>query len=152
MECKIDNTARVALEQIKEKEYALPWAMDEREKVLIGVNFSTRTRRPDGWVIERGDGSVVEHSGHDGEHDSEHDENLVIELILAIGDTLKSREELARDVNIGSRRYFYAHYLNPAIDQGYVERSLPDKPKSKKQRYYLTEKGLALLEELKKNQ
>ena len=34
--------------------------MDEREKVLIGVNFSTKTRRPDGWVIERGDGSVVE--------------------------------------------------------------------------------------------
>ena len=39
---------------------ALPWEMDEREKVLIGVNFSTKTRRPDGWVIERGDGSVVE--------------------------------------------------------------------------------------------
>lgn len=59
IECKIDSTADVALGQIKDKEYTLPWALDEREKVLIGVNFSTKTRRPDGWVIERGDGTIV---------------------------------------------------------------------------------------------
>ena len=59
-ECKIDSTAKVALQQIKSKEYALPWALDNREKILIGLNFSTATRRPDGWIIERGDGLVVE--------------------------------------------------------------------------------------------
>lgn len=59
IECKIDSTADEALGQIKEKEYALPWALDEREKVLIGVNFSTEKRRPDDWVIERGDGTIV---------------------------------------------------------------------------------------------
>ena len=53
IECKIDNTAQVALQQIKEKEYSLPWALDEREIILIGLNFSTSTRRPDGWLIER---------------------------------------------------------------------------------------------------
>ena len=27
--------------------------------MLIGVNFSTEKRRPDDWVIERGDGTIV---------------------------------------------------------------------------------------------
>ena len=51
IECKIDSTARIALEQIRSKEYALPWAVDGREKILIGLNFSTKTRRPEEWVI-----------------------------------------------------------------------------------------------------
>lgn len=88
IECKIDSTADVALGQIKEKEYALPWALDGREKVLIGVNFSTKSRRPDGWVIERGDGTRVEggksvreqEREHDGEHNREHD--TVIERLV----------------------------------------------------------------------
>ena len=59
IECKIDSTARIALNQIKSKEYALPWSLDNREKILIGLNFSTTTRRPDDWIIERGDGSQI---------------------------------------------------------------------------------------------
>ena len=59
IECKIDSTARIALDQIKSKEYALPWSLDNREKILIGINFSTTTRRPDDWIIERGDGSQI---------------------------------------------------------------------------------------------
>ena len=53
IECKIDSTAKVALQQIKDKEYALPWSLDNREKILIGINFSTKTRRPDDWIVER---------------------------------------------------------------------------------------------------
>lgn len=58
IECKIDSTAQVALNQIKEKDYALPWALDGREIVLIGLNFSTNTRRPDDWIVERGSTQV----------------------------------------------------------------------------------------------
>ena len=57
IECKIDSTARIALDQIKDKSYALPWSLDNREKILIGLNFSITTRRPDDWIIERADGS-----------------------------------------------------------------------------------------------
>ena len=60
IECKIDSTARIALDQIKSKEYALPWFLDNRETILIGINFSTTTRRPDNWLIERADGSIIE--------------------------------------------------------------------------------------------
>jgi hypothetical protein len=33
--------------------------------------------------------------------------------------------------------------LNPAIDQGYVEPTIPDKPNSQNQKYRLTAKGVA---------
>ena len=59
IECKIDSTARVALQQIHEKDYSLPWTLDKQEKVLIGLNFSTEKRRPDDWVVERGDGTQI---------------------------------------------------------------------------------------------
>ena len=84
IECKIDSTARIALDQIKSKEYALPWSLDNRETILIGLNFSTTTRRPDDWIIERADGSIIEGGKNareqEGEHDREHDE--VIERII----------------------------------------------------------------------
>lgn len=37
------------------------------------------------------------------------------------------------------------NYLNPALAQGYLERTLPDKPSSPTQKYRLTEKGRQLI-------
>lgn len=53
IECKLDSTAEIALQQIEDKEYALPWAIDYREKIKIGINFSSEKRRPDTWIIRR---------------------------------------------------------------------------------------------------
>ena len=41
---------------------------------------------------------------------------------------------------------FKRKYLNPLIESGLVELSIPDKPTSPNQRYRLTEKGKALLD------
>lgn len=57
IECKLDSTAEIALQQIEDKQYSLPWALDHREQIKIGVNFSSKKRRPDTWLICRG--SVV---------------------------------------------------------------------------------------------
>ncbi|MDE6256359.1 MAG: ATP-binding protein, partial [Muribaculaceae bacterium] len=54
-EFKIDSSAGKAMEQIKKKEYWLPYAASGKEIYLIGANFDTRTRRLDGWVIEKMD-------------------------------------------------------------------------------------------------
>ena len=51
MELKYDRSAEEALEQIKRKEYALPWAVDSRETIAIGVNYSTSKRTIDHWLI-----------------------------------------------------------------------------------------------------
>jgi hypothetical protein len=52
IELKINSTPQVALRQLEEMNYALPYAMDGRELVKLGVNFSTETRTIDAW--ERG--------------------------------------------------------------------------------------------------
>jgi hypothetical protein len=53
IELKIDSTPGVALRQLEEMNYALPFAMDGRELVKLGVNFSTEKRTIDTW--ERGE-------------------------------------------------------------------------------------------------
>jgi hypothetical protein len=51
-------------------------------------------------------------------------------------------------LTIKNRDYFRTEYLNPAIKEGYIELTIPDKPKSVLQKYRLTEKGLKLKQEL----
>lgn len=51
MELKYDGTPEEALEQIDRKEYALPWAVDNRSVIEIGINYSSEKRRIDGWKV-----------------------------------------------------------------------------------------------------
>ncbi len=52
MEFKLDGTAEEALQQIRDKGYALPFASDARRVFKIGVNFSSETRNIERWIIE----------------------------------------------------------------------------------------------------
>lgn len=52
MEFKLDGTAEEALQQINDKQYALPFVMDERKLFKIGINFSAETRNIEKWVVE----------------------------------------------------------------------------------------------------
>lgn len=52
MEFKLDGTAEEALQQIKSKQYALPFEADGRKVFKIGVNFSAKTRNLEKWIIE----------------------------------------------------------------------------------------------------
>jgi hypothetical protein len=49
IELKINSTPQVALRQLEELNYALPFAMDGRELIKLGVNFSTQKRTIDAW-------------------------------------------------------------------------------------------------------
>ena len=52
MEFKLDGTAEQALQQIEDKQYALPLAKDSRKVYTIGVNFSSETRNIDKWIVK----------------------------------------------------------------------------------------------------
>lgn len=52
MEFKLEGTAEEALAQINEKRYALPFEMDTRRLFKIGVNFSSKTRNIEKWIVE----------------------------------------------------------------------------------------------------
>ena len=51
--------------------------------------------------------------------------------------------ELNREARmvLADREHFRIQYLRPAIDQGLIEMTIPDKPRSSKQRYRLTDAG-----------
>ncbi|WP_245812608.1 Fic family protein [Salegentibacter echinorum] len=59
-------------------------------------------------------------------------------LNVFIGD--HSRTELQANLRLSDRENFRINYLVPAIENDVVELTIPDKPKSSKQRYRLTEK------------
>lgn len=52
MEFKLNGTAEEALQQIKSKDYALPFLMDNKKTFLIGMNFSSEIRNIDKYVVE----------------------------------------------------------------------------------------------------
>ena len=56
-------------------------------------------------------------------------------LLGALGDGEVSSAQLMRDLGLSDRATFYANYLNPALEAGLVERTIPDKPRSSKQKY-----------------
>jgi len=51
MEFKYDGSAQEAMDQIESKEYPLPFAMDSRTIIKVGVNFSGKTRNIENWII-----------------------------------------------------------------------------------------------------
>jgi len=53
-EFKLDGSAEDALKQIDEKGYLIPYALDGRKLVKVGVNFSKETRNVDRYIVEQG--------------------------------------------------------------------------------------------------
>ena len=51
-EFKMDQPAKVAIDQIKEKGYAIPYLSDGKPITLIGINFSKKKRNIVEWVEE----------------------------------------------------------------------------------------------------
>lgn len=52
IELKLDGSAKDALQQIEDKQYAAPFAMDKRTIIKIGATFSSKMRRIEEWLIE----------------------------------------------------------------------------------------------------
>ena len=57
-----------------------------------------------------------------------------------------SRKELMAALNLSGRENFEKLYLRPALAEGYIEMTLPQKPNSRLQGYRLTGKGRILSE------
>ena len=51
LELKVDESGEAALAQIEEKQYAAPYAADPRKLFKLGVNFSTKTKQIDEWLL-----------------------------------------------------------------------------------------------------
>ena len=58
-------------------------------------------------------------------------------LISALGQDDYTLAELMQFIGLAHRATFQKNYLNPAIEAGLIERTIPDKPKSPNQKYRL---------------
>lgn len=68
----------------------------------------------------------------------------VADLLAALQGEM-SRETLQNVLQLQDRKSFRERYLQPALNAGWIEMTLPDKPKSRLQRYRLTAAGIRLL-------
>jgi ATP-dependent DNA helicase RecG len=66
--------------------------------------------------------------------------------MLEAGREPKARDELQVLVGLTHRQHFIKEYLKPLLASGWLEMTIPEKPRSSKQRYRLTQKGRSVLE------
>ena len=75
-----------------------------------------------------------------------HASTMQVRELLKILEGILYREEIQEKLGLKNRDYFRKNYLNPAIEEGLVALTIPDKPTSSKQQYFLTEKGKEVLQ------
>lgn len=75
---------------------------------------------------------------------------LIIRLISVIGREQLSIKQMLDGVGLKDRKNFIEYNLNPAMKEGYVRLLYPNSPRHPRQRYQLTVKGLALFNEINK--
>ena len=68
-------------------------------------------------------------------------------MLRQFGDKPVDGKSLMDAVDISHRPTFLYNYLKPALNAGLVEMTIPDKPKSSKQKYRLTDKGKEWVEQ-----
>ena len=82
-------------------------------------------------------GISVHDTAHDTTHDAAHDTSVFSKqnLLLEFCAEPKSRDEMQAYIDVSSRSHFSKFYLKPLLASGKLEMTLPDKPKSKNQKY-----------------
>ena len=78
--------------------------------------------------------------------------NKIEALLECIGDETKTRRQIQADMNLRNRRNFRLHYLNPAMDKGYVRFLYVESPNKPEQAYFVTKEGMVHLREFKEQQ
>lgn len=76
----------------------------------------------------------------DSDQVTDQDKTSIGRLLSALGDNTLSASELMERLGLSHKPTFRKNYLNPALEQNLIERTIPDKPNSKNQKYKNTNK------------
>lgn len=96
------------------------------------------------------------HDAHDGAHDEAHDEahepmsETEQEILLACLDAPQNTPELLALLGYERRTGNFKKALSRLMDFAFLEMTIPDKPRSKKQKYRLTERGRKVLKSIER--
>ena len=81
-------------------------------------------------------GTTVLGRSIDQDSDQDTDQDAFVNKLLAVlGNETLSASELMDRLGLAHRPTFRQNYLTPALEQGRIERTIPDKPSSKNQKY-----------------
>ena len=69
------------------------------------------------------------------DQDSDQDKKSVEKLLHVLGDDVLSAKEIMERLDLVHKPTFRKNYLNPALEMKLIERTIPDKPSSKNQKY-----------------
>lgn len=72
---------------------------------------------------------------HSTDQDTDQDNAQIARLLIALGNDSLTATELMERLGLSHKPTFRQNYLNPALEQLLVERTIPDKPNSKNQKY-----------------
>ena len=84
--------------------------------------------------------------GQVGEQVSKSSEQVM--AVLTAADTPRSRSELLAAIGLADAYGNYRRHLLPLVEKGYLARTIPAKPNSRLQRYWLTDAGRAHLDSI----
>jgi fido (protein-threonine AMPylation protein) len=75
----------------------------------------------------------------------------ITKLIDTLSDKKLTSNQIMQEMGLKDKKNFKATYLNEAINAKFVKMLYPDRPNHPKQKYYLTTKGLAILNRYKQD-
>ncbi len=79
--------------------------------------------------------TVVGRSTDQGSDQVTDQDSPINRLLAALGDEELSAAEIMKRLGLSHRPTFRKNYLTPALDKRFIERTIPDKPNSKNQKY-----------------
>ena len=100
-----------------------PTNSDEEEADRASSNFATPTSTPTSTPSSN---------------------DILSELVRVIGCDELSVKQMMDYKGLKDRKNFMDYHLSPAIEEGFVRMKYPDSPRHPRQKYLLTDKGLAL--------
>ena len=121
--------------------------------LLLGENNELRNRY---MVVNAPEALPIEQVWHVNRTSTEQLTIQVTEqvraLLLTLSNEQLSLKGLMEKIGLKHRPTFLENYINPAVEAGFLKVLYPDKPNHPRQKYLLTAKGVALYNEIKKNQ
>ena len=164
LELKFNHSADTAIAQINEKRYAGMLLDYVGSVLLVGINYDKKTKHHE-CVIERLSDKFVLSSD---EPVLSQDKNVLsllricpklnskqgnkaLAVLRVVGEGEISVADLMKRVGGTNRSRFKAQLIDPFVEALLIAPTIPDKPNSSKQRYYLTDKGIELLKQLNAN-
>ncbi|MCY3660011.1 MAG: DUF4062 domain-containing protein [Caldilineaceae bacterium] len=152
-EFRVDDMFKVTIHRVLTRERIL---RSRPRRRILGRMPSPRSERIRARDIRLYQPNVSASGSNDGQNAAPQVPDKYPASTLQVGNLIRcldgerTRAEILQRLGLRDRSNLTKEYLRPAIAEGLVEMTIPDKPRSSKQRYRLTSSGRELQERLRR--